>query len=219
MLQSPTDQVIVQVTTKYIKNISNILKTAEIQNMSSVSAADLVNIVGVVVSAPKALTKEFSDYSLNDVLQGDTAIFSHEVIYSFLPTAPEDDPIFKNMFHYKGDEYFTCNPRNLYAVIRDGNIRMQNGYVMVENMTKSTSLYLPQHIRKSINCGTGILTKIGNTAVGEKLVEAQSGDTVYFNANKIRLHQINGKPFGILKQSQLLCMQIPEYGELASVTG
>lgn len=219
MMQSPTNHVIVQVKTKYIKNITTILKMAEIQNASSVSAADCVNIVGEVISAPKMLTKEYLDYSTRDIRPGDVCIFSHEVIYNFLPTAPEEEPVYKNLFTHNGQEYFVCHIRNLYAVVRDGNIRMQNGFVMVEDAQKKSQLYVPQHLKKKISCGSGRLTKKGYPLKNEPELNIEPGDEVYFNPNKLRIYQVNEKPFCILKQSQLIGRKVPEYGELVAVTG
>ena len=217
MVQSPTNQIIVKVKTKYIKNISTLLKIAEIQNLSSVTAADCVNVVGEVVSIPKIITGEYEGFSTNDIKVGDVAIFSHDVIYSFLGTEPEADPIYKNLFIYQEYEYFTCNIRNLYAVVRGENVRMQNGYVMLEGMNKPSGIYLPQHLKKTVECAFGVVTKTGHPLTTEKDILLQAGDTVYFSPNRVRVYQVNEKPFGIIKQSQILGRKVPTYEELAAL--
>lgn len=87
---------------------------------------------------------------------------------------------------------------NLYAVIRDGEIRMQNGYVMLVNMDKPSNLYVPQSTKKMLKSASAVVSNI------QMNPDIKKGDTVFFNPNKVRLYQIDGKPFGIIKRSQLL---------------
>lgn len=214
MLQSPDNHLIVKFKTKYIKNMSTILKLSEIQNAASVSAADCANIVCEVVSAPARLSEDYKDFSIKDIRSGDVAIVAYDVIYNFNQTEPEEEPSFKNQFFYLGEEYFVCHIRSLYAIVRDGNVRMQNGYLMVEDISPASHIYLPQHLRKKINCGKGVVTKVGYEMKNEKPINIQSGDNVLYNKNKLRIYQVNEKPFGILKQSQILARE-----DVLTVTG
>lgn len=201
MFQSSLNNVIVKIKTKYIRNISEILRVAAIQNNSTVQQADLVNIMGDVVSVPCEIStwrREYKDYSVRDVKVGDKAIFSHDVIYNFSPNETEEQPIYRNSFWYKDAEYWSCNIMNLYAVIRDGEIRMQNGYVMLVNMDKPSNLYVPQSTKKMLKSASAVVSNI------QMNPDIKKGDTVFFNPNKVRLYQIDGKPFGIIKRSQLL---------------
>lgn len=200
MIQSAVNNVIVQVTTKYIKNMTNIARMAAIQNDTSIEPADYCNIVGVVVSAPKSISnhREYKGFSQKDIKEGDTAIFSSYVIGTTIQTEPEAEPIFKNMFWYKGHEYWTVSIDQLYAIIRDGEIRMQNGYVMLENLEPPSKIILQTNVKKRIGSATATITHI------EENDELHSGDIVYFNPNHLRVHQVNERPFGILKRNQIL---------------
>jgi hypothetical protein len=110
MFKAPINNLVVTVETKYVKNFTSILRMAAIQNGSSVDPSDYVNIMGKVVSVPKAISdrREYAGFSAHDILPGDTAIFSHEVIYSFSQVEPDAEPIYKNSVWYNGTEYFVA---------------------------------------------------------------------------------------------------------------
>jgi hypothetical protein len=201
MFRSPLNNVIVKVEQRMIRNFTSILRMAAIQNLTSIEKADFVNIVGEVVSVPLEIStwkREYKDFSTHDIKPGDKCIFSHDVIFNFIQEDPEAEPIHKNSFWYKDNEYWNCDILNLYAVIRDGEIRMQNGYVMLENLNKPSPIYLPQNIKKSAYTGSGTVTNIEMNPTIKKM------DTVYFSSSVIRLYQISEKPFGILRRNQIL---------------
>lgn len=213
-IQSAVNRVVVQVETKYVRNFTSILRMAAIQNNTSIEPADYVNIVGKVISAPKSISnkREYEGFSQHDIKPGDTVIFSNQVIYSFVQTDPEAEPIYRNLVWYKGQEYFFADITHIFAVIRDGEIRMQNGYVMVENMEKQAKIYVPQNIKKKISSATAIVSN-----VDKNNPELKIGDIVYFNPNVIQLYQINGKPFGILSDRHILGKGVPDYSRLAQL--
>lgn len=202
----PLNNVIVSVKTKYIKNFTKILRLAAIQQQSSIEPADYVNIVGIVEAVPLMVKggREYEGFSADDIKVGDIAIFSSSVIYEFAQIEPDAEPIYKNSFWWDGAEYFSCDITRLYAVIRAGEIIMQNGYVMIENIDKQPQIYLPQHIRKSIKTSSGTLTQIGNPLVGKTNIDCSRGDTVYFNPNILVHHKIDEKEFYILQQKHIL---------------
>jgi co-chaperonin GroES (HSP10) len=194
------------------------MRIAAIQNNTSIEPADLVAITGEVVSVPLEIStwkRDYMGYSAADINPGDTAIFSHEVVFSFKSTAPEEDPIFKNSFWYKDAEYWLCDIIRLYAVVRDEKIRMQNGYVMLENLEKPPVIYLPQSTKKKINTAYATIAHVGKPLIHQKRIDCERGDIVYFNPNILRIYQINDKPFGIIKQSHVLGKRVASYEELA----
>ena len=127
-----------------------------------------------------------------------------------MQTDPEAEPIYKNSFWWDGQEYWAVDITKLYAVVRAGEIRMQNGYVMVEGMEQEAKIYLPQNIRKSVKTTTATLTQICNPVKGGKNIDCKPGDTVVFNPNILTTYRIDSndgselKEFGILQQRHIL---------------
>lgn len=200
MFQAPLDKVVVTVDTKYVRNFTSILKMAAIQNNSSIEQADYVNIMGTVISAPKHISnkREYEGVTSFDILPGDRVIFSHEVIYSFSQLDPEAEPIYRNCVWYGGKEYFVADVNHIFAVIRDDKIRMQNGYVMTVEMENPPKIILDTATRRSISAYSATVSQ---TQKGKPYVQ---GDIVYYNPSKMQLYQINGKPFGILRERDVL---------------
>lgn len=205
MLQAPFNNVIVKPETKYIGNISKIMRLSAIQQGASVDPVDVVNIIGEVVSKPKSISSEweYEGFSVNDINVGDKAIFSHSVIYSFLQKDPEADPIYKNMIPYKGEEYFSCDIQNLYAIIRNGEIIMQNGYVMLYDFIEPKIILSAQSKRK-IRIAESEVMHIHKPKLGQPELGVVPHETVYFNPTKAVKYQIGGKPFCIISQNHLL---------------
>jgi co-chaperonin GroES (HSP10) len=205
MLISPQDNVIVRPETKYIGNISSLLKIAAIQNNSSVDQTDMVNIKGEVISVPKSIskTRDLEGFSTSDIQPGDIAIFSFKVIYDFVQKEPDAEPVYRNRIFYNGVEYFAAHIRHIFGVIRAGEIIMANGYVMVSGF-EEPKIFIPAHQKRVKGTTTSHIMHIGNPLIGETSITAKQGDEVVFNPKYAQKYQINGKPFCILQQSQIL---------------
>ena len=212
MFRSPINNVIVSVTTKYIRNFSDILKMSAIQDGSTIEPMDYVNIIGEVVSVPKIVSykRDYKGFSTEDIKVGDKAIFSYMVIGTTVQKEPDAEPIFKNLINYRDKEYWAVDIRELFAVIRDGVIRMQNGYIMVEEMKKSPIIYLMQDTKKANNTASAVVSHSRSNGIAPL-------DRIYFNPNKIQIYQINGKPFGIVREKDVLGKEILSYKEIASL--
>lgn len=213
MFQSPINNVIVKVQTKYIRNFTSLLKIAAIQQGTSIEPMDYVNIIGEVVSVPKVIShnkREYKGFSAHDIQVGDTAIFSYKVIGTTVQKEPDAEPIFKNLINYRDKEYWAVDIIELFAVVRDNQIRMQNGYVMLEEMAKPSMILLHNDTKRLNTTATAIVSNIAKNWLG-----VQQFDRVYYNPNKIQLYQINGKPFGIIREKDILGREIPTYKEIA----
>lgn len=219
MFRSPTNNIIVKCKTKYIGNFINVLKGAAINPYSMLNPSDYVNIIGEVVSVPKSISnrKDYAGYSTADIRIGDTAIFSNLVIGTTTQLEPEAEPVFKNMVYYNAEEYFTADIQHVYAVIRNEQIRMQNGYIMVTDMAKPPLIILATQTKKLISAAQALVTHIGRSLTIEKPLDIMPGDTVFYNPNKLTIYQIQGKPFGILRQSHVLGKKIPDYKNYAAI--
>lgn len=208
MLQPPFNNLIVKVKTKYIKNISNIMKMSSMQKESTLKPADCVNIVGEIVSLPKAIDgkRDHEGYSLKDIKVGDVALFSHLVIFSFIENGANAEPAHRNMFTYKGEEYFVCDIQHVYAVIRNGQVIMVNGYAMVYDFDEP-KIFTPVSIKKQISVASSEVMHTGNPKENEpELWDVLPQDTVIFPPNKAIKYQLNEKPFRIVRQSHILAV-------------
>lgn len=209
MLQSVIDNIFVKVNTKYISNMSDIMRLSAIQHNSSLDASDLVNIMGEVVSVPKIISSKIENkgYSLNNIQPGDIAIFSYLVISEVIPIPESVDVIFKNRIWYEGQELFAVNIKNLYGVIRDGEIIMLNGYTMVGEFVES-KLVIPHHLRRLNKAAKSELMHIGEPKEDEPYLSANGGDSVYINPFSATKYQIGGKKFCIVTQNKILGKKI-----------
>lgn len=218
-IQCALDFVVVKVKTKYIKNFSKVMKLAAIQNNTSIEPADTVNIVGEVVSVPKGVSSKIDHkgFSIADIRVGDTAIFSKNVIFNFASTEPHEEPIFKNRVWYQGEEYFLCDIIELFAVVRDGEIRMQNGYLMVENLDPKPVIYVHANTKRSIRSAQALVTQIGRPLENQKAINVERGDLVFYRPSILQLYQINDRPFGILRQRDILGRGVMSYSAMQAL--
>ena len=205
MIQAPANKIIVHPVAKYTRNITDLMKRSAIQNGASVDPSEIVNIVGEVVSVPLQIsnTKDYDGFSLNNIKVGDQAIFSYKVIYDLYIKTEHEDPVYRNRIWYEGKEMFTCDIRNLFGVIRDGEIIMVNGYVMLTEYEK-THLILPAAIKKFKYASKSQIMHIGDSKTSQTPINAKQGDYVYFNSSKAAHYQINDKKFIILQQDRIL---------------
>lgn len=214
MFQAPLNKLVIKVASKFLMGPNRFLREDVMNPSSRINPADYVQIVGEVVSIPRKIGDrvEYAGYSTVDIRPGDTAIFSYQVIYNY--TVIEDEVIFKNMVYYNGEEFFIADIQHIYAVIRNKQIRMQNGYVMIAEPEKPL-IILPTEIQKSST--QSIVTHIGRCLTTEKPIDVMPGDTVYFNQNKLMTYQMNNKSFGVLRQSDIFGKKISNYEKFASV--
>lgn len=209
MIQAPANKVIVSPKTKYIKNITDVMKRAAIQNGSTVDPTECVNIVGEIVSLPLQITDnhEYTGYSVADLRVGDMAIFSYRVIYDLIMRNEHDEPAFRNRIWYEGKELFTCDIRHLFGVIRDGEIIMVNGWVMLTEIQKS-NIILPAALKKIKAAARSQVMHIGNSRTHTKKINSNQGDYIYFNSNHGQHYQIGDKKFIILQQERILGKEV-----------
>jgi len=211
MIASPTNQVIVTIRPKWIRHISSIMKLAAITDESKINPADVVNIVGEVVSVPKKIEthkREYEGFSTKDIKVGDMAIFSYKIVFDLVPPkmVVEDDtiePVYRNRFIYKGDEYFTADITNVFGVIRNGKIIMVNGYVMTEKY-KEQMIILPQYYRRNRRTAESEVINTGNPKETKNKQPIKPKNTVLFHDRSAQHYVINDKHFCILQQEQLL---------------
>ncbi len=212
MLQPPLNNVLVKVKRKYAENAtSKIFKLAEIQNQSSVSAADCVQITGEVVALPLGIGKgvEYEGFTTKDIMLGDIAIFRYDVIFDFVQQKQDEnaEPEFKNRIWYNGVEYFLADIRKIFGVIRGEQIIMINGYVMVEEFEES-KIVLPQHLKRTKQSASTSVLYTGHPKLNQKIAPISQMDKVLFNPFTAQHYEIKGKKFCIIPQDKIFGKEI-----------
>lgn len=204
MIQAPTNKVIVYPKTKYIKHITDLMKRSSIQNGATVDPTDVVNIVGEIVSLPMQIsdTKDYEGYTTEDLQVGDIAIFSFKVIYDLIIKQENGEPVYKNLIKYNGNEYFSCDIRNLFGVIRGEEIIMVNGYVMATEFEQDKIIVSPS-LKKVKKTKSSYIMHIGGSKSNAKKIGANNGDLIFFDPQKVQHYEINEKKFIILQQDKI----------------
>ena len=212
MIQAPTNKVIVHPKTKYIKHISDLMKRSSIQNGATVDPSDVVNIIGEIVSLPMQISdnRDYEGYTTENLQVGDMAIFSFKVIYDLIIKQENGEPVYKNLIKYNGNEYFSCDIRNLFGVIRGEDIVMVNGYVMATEFDQD-KIIISQTIKTAKKTKSSQIMHIGNNKGHLKKISANQGDTIFFDGSKVQHYEINNKKFIILQQEKILGVDASNY--------
>jgi co-chaperonin GroES (HSP10) len=211
MIQSPSNKIIVFPKTKYTKNITDLMKRSAIQNGATVDPTDVVNIVGEIISIPAHIsqTPDYAGFTTDNLQVGDIAIFSFKVIYDLIIKQENGEPVYRNLLTYNGKEYFACDIRNLFGVIRGEEIIMVNGYVMLTEHEES-KLILSPSLKNQKKAKSSNVMHIGENLSHLKKINATNGDLVFYNHLKAQHYQINDKKFIILQQSKIFGKEIVE---------
>jgi co-chaperonin GroES (HSP10) len=213
MVQAPQNNLLVKIGDVFLKRVSAIVKvTAAHAKNTKMNPADLVQIIGTVVSVPRGCKDRAGivGYTAKDVRVGDAVVFRYDVVYDFDIKHQK----WRNVFYYKGQEYWVCDIVKAFFVIRNEEIIMLNGYCMVENIAEPPKILLPGHLRNISQIGSAVLTHIGEPLEGAKPINAKVADTVYFVPKRVQRYEIRGKPFGIIRQQDIMGAKIAEYSEL-----
>jgi co-chaperonin GroES (HSP10) len=213
MFKAPINNVIVQIETKYIRNITDIIRLAHVHN-AQINPADCAQIIGTIVSIPKRVTTDvmgYEGFTSADLRVGDIAIFRYDVVFDFVQLEESEDATFRNIVWFKGKEYWVADIQKVFGVIRGEEIVMVNGYCMVEDISPESKLIMAQRQRREVPAAHATLTGIGNPLTYMKKIKAEKGDTVYFNRKMLQTYQINKKTFGIISQHQILGYSIGNF--------
>jgi co-chaperonin GroES (HSP10) len=204
MFQPIENKIVVQVVQKHTQAISNILRLSALQNNSTIDPADFVTITGEVMALPKRIHGTgYEGFTTEDIHVGDIAIFSYQVVFDVLYRVETETVEYKNMAVYKGKEYFLADITNVFAVIRGGDIIMVNGYVMLSEYPAGI-IVLQQSSKKVKGTTHSTVMHIGKPKSNATQIDVRGGDEVLFSPFKPQHYQVNGKPFIILRQNQIL---------------
>jgi hypothetical protein len=163
---------------------------------SQVNPADYVNNVGEVVAVPRSVKKrmDYKGYSAEGIQVGDTAIFSYEVIYN-IEELPDGAFKYKNQLNYKKDEVFLADITDIFALIRDNQIIMINGYVMIQDISEPSKLILVTQKRVTPNAVSATVIAVGKSLEHQKPIDIQPTERVLLDFRKVQHYQINDQKF------------------------
>lgn len=169
MFQSPINNIVIKIDVRYLEDLTSAIRMANLHPGTTINPADYANIIGTVVSLPKAISnrREYKGFSTKDIKIGDTIIFRYDVVFRFTEHEGKQ-ATFTNLISYKGNDFWLCDILKAFAVIRDDKIRMLNGYCMLENISKPQMIILPQHMKRMVNSATATLTHIRNPRTNQK---------------------------------------------------
>jgi co-chaperonin GroES (HSP10) len=207
MLTAAYNDVFVKVKYTSQKSKTAIAIAASMEHNSTVNLMDYITITGEVVSIPKKIDTGEHDngYSTKDIQIGDTAIFSYYVVGDL--SVKDDNHYHKNLVFYQGQQLFKASIDNIFGVIRNGEIIMINGYVMIEDF-KASKLILPSYLKCLISASKSKLLYIGSPKENEEPITAKQNDTVYFNPFIVQRYNIGDKKFCIIRQDQILGVEL-----------
>jgi len=205
MLQSPFNNLLLKIGDTFVKQYGAVARTSAMYSQASdINSADMVNIVGEIIALPKTVIEGqngwLRGFSIKDMQVGDTAIFRYDLIHEFT----NDSQRFRNAFWYRGKEYWSGKIDKIFAVIRQGQIIMVNGYCMVEDYNNPMNIILPANMKNIDGLGWATLTGIGNNLTHLKSIDAKEGDTVFFDPRKLQKYEIGKKKFGIITQTHIM---------------
>jgi len=206
--KSGSTTVILKVKSKFTQNFDKMIAMANLYQGSQVNPADYVNIVGEVVAVPRSVKKrmDYEGFSPKDIQVGDQAIFSYEVIYN-LEELQNGKFAYKNQLNYKKDEVFLADITNIFAVIRDEEIIMVNGYVMLQDISEPSKLILVTQKRVTPNAVSATVVAIGNPLTNQKPIDVQANEKVLLDFRKVQHYQINDQKFGIVQQRHIYAVE------------
>lgn len=201
MLQSPQNDLIITLDKVFQDQIGSLYVDTRF------NPGEHANLVGTVVSVPRIITTNRPDYkgfSTEGILPGDKILFRYDVVYSYRAQPQRTNPIYKFELFYKGKSYWRCDIQKVFAVIRDGDFIMLNGYVMVAPFQEPTRLFIPGHLKQLQRMVESEIWHIGKPLEHLPPIDAKPGDKAIFNPRRAQRYHFGRDEFVILKQSQIL---------------
>lgn len=202
VIESAVNDIIVQVNGTLQESFHNMIARANLNPGTQVNPNDYVNIVGRVVSVPRSVCKrmDYKGFKIHDLEVGDRLIFSYMVIGS-LTELIGGDFSHTNSVVIKGKEYWRCDIRHAFAVIKsDGEIKMLNDYVMITPPQPPTKLFLPTTTNKVKKWAVEASVE----AIGRQNINSFAlGETVLVDYKKVQHYKMKDSVFAIIESRHI----------------
>jgi co-chaperonin GroES (HSP10) len=143
---------------------------------------------GVVTRVPK-----FNDI---DVTEGDQIYFSYQVIEDKIQRDRDTD-IHKNLLFRKGKKVWMVAPEHIYFRVRDDQMEMLNGYVLLDFIEEETTstLIVPDYLKK--------VKLIGQARV-VAAKKHKRDDVIFFDKSYVETYELFGREYYILHETRIL---------------
>lgn len=131
-----------------------------------------------------------------DVTTGDQIYFSYQVVEDKIQRDRDTD-VHKNLLFRKGKKVWLVAPELIYFRVRNDQLQMLNGYVlldMIEEETKS-ALIVPDYLKKVKVVGQARVVAAKNY---------QKGEVIMFDKRFVETYELFGKEYYILNENRIL---------------
>ena len=160
-------------------------------------------IHGEVVSIPHKMGRQFENLGIMPQVEvGD------KIYFSWMVTLKKDRLFEVEEEDGSMSQYWVVDYFHIWCTVRDGQVTMIGGKVLVEPITeqkedKIGSIIVPDAYRKSKLVKKGILRHIGEPIEGEPYLDVEPGDVVYFPENCAFINEIEGVEYYLFGQEYL----------------
>lgn len=131
-----------------------------------------------------------------DVTTGDQIYFSYQVVED-KEQRDRDTDVHKNLLFRKGKKVWLVAPELIYFRVRNDQLQMLNGYVlldMIEEETKS-ALIVPEYLKKVKVVGQARVVSAKNY---------QKGEVIMFDKRFVETYELFGREYYILNENRIL---------------
>src|SRR6266700_1828689 len=168
-----------------------------------------------VINVPLGITNRY-DYRgmICSIQPGDEILMRYDVVFSYHKQLDNKTSEFKNMLVWfnedtgQHEEFWRCDIQQVFAVIKEGEYIMQNGYVMLEPFAvaelRPTFLHMPEMIKDDAPKFKATVKYINQPLTTETTIDINTGDVVAFNPLVVQKYEIDTKLLWIIKQSHIL---------------
>jgi hypothetical protein len=164
-----------------------------------------------VVSVPPGIINraDYRGYSLAGIKPGDEILIRYDVVFAYQDQPDRDTPIYKNLlFQYnelieKFDELWLCDILQVFAIVREGEFYMINGFVKLGIIMERKEGYTSHIIRPDLYNNLDLRNKAIVHAGGDAL-GLMPGETVIVNPHTVMQYQLNLERFYIIKEQYIL---------------
>lgn len=142
---------------------------------------------------------------------GDKILIRYDVVFAYHDQPDRDSPIYKNLiFEYNEvtkqyEEYWLCDILQVFAIIKDNEWHMINGFVLLdiiqEKPEEYTFLLLPDSLKGKEH------KNMAKVRAGGSNLGLFPSDIVFINPATVMRYQMNLSPFYIIKEQYILGKQ------------